>query len=393
MCGIMGRMENQNLDETMPTPLSQLPGDHPGFDETMPVPVSPEGRLSPVGGLPPLEGLPTTPPTRRKANPLRMVILLGIVGLVLAALISAFGGYRSGISARTHAQSTQVAGTLQQQFDLAVQEINEKNYERAHQRLEFIIQINPSFPGVTEKLAEVIMQLNTTATPTLEPTPEMTPTPDLRGAEELYTQAQQYLYNSDWTKAIDTALTLRKNNIDFQPVLVDDILYTALLNRGKDKILKQLDLEGGIYDLTLAERFGPLDAESKSYLTFSRLYITGASFWELDWGQAVYYFAQVAPSLPNLTDNSGWTANERYRLALISYGAQLANKKEWCQAAEQYSTAIALGSASAEVTESYNNVMQKCGGPAQPTQSSETQATPEAAVTEETQATAEVPTP
>jgi hypothetical protein len=386
----MGCMENQNLDETIPTPISQLPADHPGFDETMPVSVPAAGN----GNLP-----PATPPKRGKASPLRTVILLGLGGLILAALLSAFGGYRSGISARTHAQATQVAGTLQQQYDLAVQEINEKNYERAHQRLEYIIQIEPAFPGVTEKLAEVIMQLNTTATPMPSPTPEMTPTPDLRGAEELYTQAQQELYNSDWTKAIDTALTLRKNNIDYQPVLVDDILYTALLNRGKDKILKEQDLEGGIYDLTLAERFGPLDAESKSYLTFSRLYITGASFWELDWGQVVYYFAQVAPSLPNLTDNSGYSANERYRLALINYGDQLANKKEWCQAAEQYSTAISLGSASAEVTESYNTVMQKCGGPAQPTQSSDTSTdtttdtTPEETTTEEPQATADVPQP
>lgn len=374
----MGRMENQNLDETMPTPISPLPADHPGFDETMPI------------SLPPAK-----PPKRGKPSPLRLVILLGIAGLVLAALISAFGGYRSGISARTNAQSTQVAGTLQQQYDLAVQEINEKNYERARQRLEYIIQADPGFPGVTEKLAEVIMQLTTTATPTLAPTPVMTPTPDLRGAEELYTQAQQYLYNSDWTNAIDTALTLRKNNIDYQPVLVDDIIYTALLNRGKDKILKNLDLEGGIYDLTLAERFGPLDAESKSYLTFSRLYITGASFWELDWSQAVYYFAQVAPSLPNLTDNSGYSANERYRLALINYGAQLANKKDWCQAAEQYSTALSLGAASAEVTDSYNDVLQKCGGPAKPTQSSEatTEPTTDETVTEEPQATSDVPTP
>lgn len=373
-----GRMENQNLDETSPTPASQLPADHPGFDDTMPVSLS-----------------PSTPPKRGKGSPLRLVILLGIAGLVLAALISAFSGYRSGISARTKAQSTQIAGTLQQQYDLAIEEIQKKNYERARQRLEYIVQADSAFPGVTEKLAEVIMQLSVTATPTFTPTPEMTPTPDLRGAEELYTQAQQYLYNSDWTKAIDTALTLRKNNIDYQPVLVDDILYTALLNRGKDKILKELDLEGGIYDLTLAERFGPLDSESKSYLTFSRLYITGASFWELDWGQAVYYFAQVAPSLPNLTDNSGYSANERYRLALIKYGAQLANKKEWCQAADQYGIAISLGTSSDDVTASYNDVLQKCGGPAKPTQSSEdaTETTTEEPTAEEPQPTSDVPTP
>jgi len=390
VCGIMVRMDNQNLDETRPTPTSQLPADDSGFDETMAVPVVESGE----GELP-----PDKPSGKGKNHPLRKVIILGIVVVILAAAVSAFAGYRSGLNSRTKAQATRVAGSLQQQYDLAMQEIQNKNYERAHQRLEYIIQIDPSFPGVTEKLAEVIMQMNITPTPIPSPTPEMTPTPDLRGAEELFKQAQQYLYDSEWTKAIDTALTLRKNNIDYQPVLVDDIIYTALLNRGKDKILKQQDLEGGIYDLTLAERFGPLDAESKSYLTFSRLYITGASFWELDWGQAVYYFGQVAPSLPNLTDNSGWSANERYRLALIHYGEVLANQKQWCQAAEQYAIAVSLGSASADVNNAYNNVLQKCGGPAQPTQAAETttdvnpevpEPTPEG---EQPQETVEVPTP
>jgi hypothetical protein len=211
--------------------------------------------------------------------------------------------------------------------------------------------------------------MSITATPTYAPTPTLTPTPDTRGVEELFSQAQQSLYNGDWATAINTLFTLRKDDINYKTVLVDDMFYVAYRNSGKDKILKNGDLEGGIYDLTLAQRFGTLDADSKSYLTWARLYILGASYWDVDWGQAVYYYAQVAPALPNLHDGTGWTATQRYRLALIGYGDSLIVHKEWCAAAKQYEQALAYGG-DANVQQAYNNALQRCEGP-KPTTSPE----------------------
>ena len=77
-------------------------------------------------------------------------------------------------------------------------------------------------------------------------------------------------------------------------------------------------------------------------MSFSSLYITGASFWGLDWTQAAYYFSQVAPHVPNLTDGSGWSAAERYRLAIVGYGDQLSYEGRWCNAAEQYHIALSI---------------------------------------------------
>ena len=302
--------------------------------------------------------------------------------------MSAFSGYRSGINHRMRAERTQMAINVQEQYELGLQDLEAKNYELARQRFEYVIQLEPNYPGVTEKLAEVLFQLSITATPTFAPTPSFTPTPDLRGEEELFAQSQQHLLNQEWSAAIDTLLTLRKADPNYKAVLVDDMLYAALLNRGKDKILKEGDLEGGIYDLTLAERFGYLDNDSKGYLTWARLYITGASFWELDWGQVVYYFAQVAPALPNLRDGSGWTAIERYRLALVHYGDYLANRKEWCSAMRQYELALSMG-ADGNLQSAYNQALEKCQKPStQPT--SEPEASPEP--TQEPSPTEEPPT-
>ncbi|MCX8063475.1 MAG: hypothetical protein N3D16_12920, partial [Anaerolineales bacterium] len=277
---------------------------------------------------------------KKQPSPLRWVILLGILGLIGVAFLSAFAGYASGISARRAAEATQAGLVAKEQYELALQEIASKDYLRARQRLEYVIQIAPDYPGAAEKLAEVIFEASITATPTLAPTPTVSPTPDLRGAEERLEAAKQQIFNSQWTAAIDTLLLLRKAEPNFQPAVVDDLLYLAYRNSGRDKILKEGNLEGGIYDLTLAEKFGPLDTETKGLQNWARLYLLGASYWDVDWGQVVYYFAQVAPAVPNLRDGTGWTATDRYRIALGKYAEQLLARKEWCAAMETYQQAL-----------------------------------------------------
>jgi tetratricopeptide (TPR) repeat protein len=378
-------MENSNIDETMPTPVNREPAGNPQNEETMSVPVGADqenksnlGETEPVQGesgysddsnaagfqntlavpvsmdsgmsndtLSPGLTIQTSeeqnPRLKKKRGPELKLTLLGIVALILIAAISAFGGYQSGITLRTHAQSTEVALQAQQQFELGVQDMADEQYDRARQRFEYVINLNPTYPGAAEQLAAVLLELNTTATPTLVPTPTLTPTPDTRDVEEKFNQAQQSLINKDWSGTIDTLLNLRKHDANYRPVDLDGMLFLALRNRGQDKIGKQADLEGGIYDLTLAERFGPLDVEAQGYLNAASLYLTGASFWELDWGQAVNYFSQVASMAPGLRDGSGWTSGERYRIALINYGDQLVNDGNPCDAVQEYQDALSIG--------------------------------------------------
>jgi tetratricopeptide (TPR) repeat protein len=353
-----------DIEETVATPISLEFGSQVGLDETIPPPSDQEGAHDPAGvALPP-------PPNGEKPGKKvrkpgwRSWTLLGVLALILIAATSAFLGYRSGINQRTSAEASQVAQKVEEQYQMGLQDMDTGRYDVARQRFEYVIQLRPDYPGVTEKLADVILKLNATATPTLVPTPTITPTPDTRNVDELFNQAQQSLANEDWNTTIDTLQALRKADPNYRPVWVDDMLYVSLRNRGTDKILKTADLEGGIYDLSLAERFGPLDADAKSYLTWASLYITGASFWDIDWSQAVYYFAQVAPALPNLRDGSGWTAAERYRLALIGYGGYLADNKDWCNAEDQYRLALSMGQDS-KVEETLAFVKDKCSPPAE----------------------------
>lgn len=286
---------------------------------------------------------PDQPENARRGR--HMWILWAFLGVILLALIaggSVYAGYNSAIDQRIRYESTLVAGEASNQYILAQQDIALGNYDRARQRLEYIIKIDPNFPNVSDQLAFVLTQQGITATPTIAPSPTLTPTPDYRGRDELFGQAQNQLIAREWTGAIDTLLILRKNYPDFMVVKVDGMLFVALRNRGIDKIAQLHDLEGGNYDLTLAERFGPLDAEARNWRDWAELYIRGASYWGVDWAQSVNYFSQLAAAAPNLSDVAGWTASNRYLDALLGYGDWLAAKGQWCDAQMQYDTYMTL---------------------------------------------------
>lgn len=295
----------------------------------------------------------TTPPQKKGKGPskagkrwARALLLALAAALVLggATLVGGWAGYRSGVLSQ-RALATQVAAlSLQEQYDLALDDVVNGRLDVARQRLEYILSVDANYPAAAERLAEVMAVLYATATPTLPPA-TMTPTPtrDLRPAQERFAHAQELLAERRWDEGIDTLLSLRHSDPDFKTARVDGMFYLALRQRGVDKIWRQGNLEGGIYDLALASRFGPLDAQAVAARDLARLYLFGSSFWEVYPERAVYYFSQVAAAAPGLRDASGWTAAARYREALIQYGDQLMGKRDWCNAQAQYELALSMG--------------------------------------------------
>jgi len=282
-------------------------------------------------------------------------------------LISLGGGAFAGFQSGTHSQhetATMIArSSVDEQFVLAMQDLAEERYEVAYQRLEFVISQNPAYPGATDKMAEVMAVLYATATPTaLPPTSAPTPTEDLRPIEDLFKSAQAHFAEQKWTETIDTLTTLRKTDLAYQTARVDGMLYLSLRMRGFDKIWKNGDLNGGIYDLALAARFALLDAQANSARELARLYLIGSSFWEVDPAQAVQYFSQVAAAAPNLMDASGISASARYREVLIQYGDKLVSNNDWCAAQQQYELAFSLG-ADAALQEKAQNAALQCSPP------------------------------
>jgi hypothetical protein len=283
---------------------------------------------------------------------------LGLFGLILLIGLGGLGGYYQALSDRSQAHSETVAKQTSEQYALALLDIEAGRYDDARLRLEFIIQEDPGFPGASEKLTQVLLL---SSIPTVTITPSLTPTPDLSGVEEIFQRAQQYINILDWPNALANLDTLRKKDPTYRVAEVDSMYYFALRNYGSD-LIKQGNLEGGIYQLTLAERFGPLDSAANGLREAARNYITAASFWELDWKNAALYFQQVYAGWPSLWDGT-MNASERYRIATMRYGDELFLDQQYCAAAEQYQISQSLGQLDAESYKRANQAYQKCYPP------------------------------
>ena len=273
--------------------------------------------------------------------------LVALVVVILIA-IGLLGGYSFGMDQRYTAQNTLIGGQLQDQFQLGTQAMNAGNYDIAEQYFKFILQTNPNFPGIQAAYANLELKMQVSPTPVFSPTPYVSPTPDLRGAEEIYNTAQQLLNSGDWDGAITNLDSLRKISPTFHTAEVDGMYYIALRQRGVAKITgacQDTNLEGGIYDLTLAEHFigsGNLDSTAESLRTYARLYIIGASFWDQDWVQAQDFFAQVMTGYPNMSDSSCMSATKRWYEATIKYAEQLLAAGDACGASKQYASAFTV---------------------------------------------------
>ncbi len=280
---------------------------------------------------------PAQPAPKPKKRGHGWLIFGGIILVLLAGALGSYQGYLDAVRVRGNIQSSQTVMAAAEQFQRGLDDMNNQRYDMARERFEYVIKLDPNFPGVKEKLTEVMVAMQPTEvvipTITLTPTPVYTPTPDLRGEEELFNQIQALLTDKKWDTATQVIEALRSKNLKYKTVDVDGYYYIALRYRGLNKIALG-DLEGGMYDLALAERFGPLDRDADSYRLWARYYVIGASFWQVDWEKATFYFGQVAPSLPNMRDYSNVTAIERYREAASRYAEKLSKDGDHCKASK-----------------------------------------------------------
>ena len=285
--------------------------------------------------------------------------LFNALGLIVILVLAILAGYGSGISTRTRNESSTNSQLIGKQYEYALEDIELGRYANARQRLEWIIEHDPTFPGAQEKLTEVLV-LSNVPTPTLTVAPS--PTADFSGAEQAFAQAQQQIAAQDWVGAMGTLDQIRKLDLTYKTSQVDGMYYFALRNYGYDLIIKQGNLEGGIYHFTLAERFGPLDRDANSLREGARYFLIGASFWELNWEQALFYFQQVYAGYPGLWDGTS-TVAERYFQASMRYGDQLVEQGLYCDAVTYYQTAQAIGGLDAQAQEGFERAFVECYPP------------------------------
>ncbi len=373
-------MQNDNFDETMPSsPQGEEPEDLTHLEETQISPTAPadlaatqpfvDGELDPgtPDGTDDLPGdTQPLPKKAKKNNKLLRRISVGFSIFIAIVAIGAFSGFQIGLGDRRQNENVQRARIAAEQFQLAMVNMQDGDYTTASQRLEYVIKMYPDFPGAAEQLTIALLASQATTTPTVMPTATLEPTPDNREAEELIQQAQNSIAGGDWDTAIAALDTLRNTKPDFRTVDIDGMYYVALRNRGV-KRASNGDLEGGIFDITQAELIAPVDAEANNWRTWAELYITGASFWEVDWVQVESYFSQIVPYAPNLMDSDFFTAQDRLATAHVESATTkldqipfLMADRYWCTANEIFNEISAVGALDPEIVPTAEFVRSKC---------------------------------
>jgi hypothetical protein len=328
-----------------------------------PVDTTPKARI--------IEDVEVEPDVKAKKPRRGKWVLFGILAMLLLTAIGAGIGYASGIKQRQLADNTRRLKDAVTQFELGRQDLLAGKVELAQQRFIHVLTVYPQYPGIEEALKEamVAVALNQGQPSATEatPLPNVTPvaTKDTREMSVLLQQGKDQLNASDWSGLLTTVNSMRNIDPTYEPIIVDGLYYFALRNEG----IKQVEggnLEVGLYDFALASQIAPIDEFAEARRGWAKLYINGASWWEVNWQNASLVFSQLYSMVPELRDSSGVSVVKRYAGSLDGYGDFLQSSGAWCEAVVQYEASIQVFSTQA-VLDKLPQAREFCANPPVPT--------------------------
>jgi hypothetical protein len=282
--------------------------------------------------------LPDTQPVRTSRGPMPRRagpwLLLFVAAALVVVFLSAISGYLSGRESALTGRAAMAADVMREQFDLGVQDLLEARYELARQRFEYILSVDPAYPGAVELLGEALHALNVptrTSGPTAAP-PTPTATLDVSSLESLFVQAQGFFGQGDWTGTLQALLAIRARDPAYRLAEVNALMSGALRSRGLEKISRG-QLEQGLYDLALAERFGALDAQAIAWRNTASFYLLANSYIGLDWPVAEDYFSSICAG-------GTWDSCRKFALAAMKHGDLLMGTPDPCGAVVHYQLSL-----------------------------------------------------
>lgn len=271
-------------------------------------------------------------------------VWLGILMMLVITAIGVGVGYKLAMDVRSKEEITQRLELATTQFVMAEEDQKAGNLNMARQRFEYVLQVYPEYPGLEEKLTEVMIAINLVQpeAPTSEATPApivtSVPTKDTRVVSELYAQARAQYSAGDWQGLLATINQMRNIDPSYEPLAVDGMYYYALRNNGILKI-QQGHQEVGLYYFAMAERIAPLDAEVESPRVWAQMYEIAGSWYGISYTKSAELFYTLSQQMPNMVDTSGITARQRYVGSLEGIGDNLMKALDYCNAAVQYTSA------------------------------------------------------
>jgi len=262
--------------------------------------------------------------------------LLAILVIVLSIGGMAYGGYRAGVQQRIVSDSTAVAYEVQLQYGLAVQDMEIGQPSVAVERLEYILQMTPDYPGAAQMLVKAREAANQVALPAAGSTETPLPAEERLSADEVLDLLTEAYRRGDWSEVVLGASALQAISPEQRRTSVDAMLFVSLRNRGIERIDAGV-LELGLTDLEHAEQIMALDDVALQRRHWVSLYLAGMTFWELNWQLTIDNLSILNQIAPNFQDT-----RSLLREAYVVYGATLLQAQDSCLAGEQFAAALEI---------------------------------------------------
>ena len=199
-----------------------------------------------------------------------LIFSCGLIALITAAIV---GGVVVGLQDRVINRQAETDKFYQE----GLANVTAGKLLLAKADFEYVLQLNPNYPGASVQLAQIQARL------TIQPTP--TSAALINAIDQLYQTAQTAYQAQKWSEAIDTLTQVRSIDPNFQKDQVSQMLYTAALTYGL-ALLKQDRLEEGVSYLDQAAFVRALPAEAALQSQYAKMYLTARGYWNADWETA-----------------------------------------------------------------------------------------------------------
>jgi len=234
------------------------------------------------------------------------------------------------------AAATAVAKEVQLQFRLAAQDMQIGQSGVAAQRLEYVVRMNPDFPGAAQMLAKAREAANGATLHVARSTEAPLPVEERLSPEQLFNLLAGAYQRGEWPQVVQRAAALKATGAQHRSTSVDGMLFVGLRNRGIERIDAGV-LEMGLTDLEHAEQIMDLDNVALQRRRWAALYLSGMTFWELNWQLAIDNLSVLYQIAPNFRD-----ARSQLRKAHIAYGEALLQAEDSCLGGEQFAAALLI---------------------------------------------------
>jgi tetratricopeptide (TPR) repeat protein len=251
-----------------------------------------------------------------------IVFACSFLGLITAAIA---GGVVVGLQDRKADEQVRIDQFYQE--GLANRAAGKLQLAKAD--FEYVLRLNPSYPGASEQLTQIQDLL------TVKPTPT-TSAVVVNVAQQLYQTGLDAYQKKDWQKAIELLSQVRSINATYEQDKIAQMVYDAALTYGLE--LAQADrLEEAIAYLDQAAYIKPLPANAEAEAQYARMYITARDYWNVNWEKAIESFGELYKIGPGYRDTFA-----RYVEAYIQYGDERMRAGDPCSAQTQYEAALKL---------------------------------------------------